>query len=75
MNKKSYTFFVVSNQDGQTKKIVVSAAKVKVVAFIFSIVFLVLTTCLIDYFGLLVQALENKKLKSENAQLLNNSKL
>lgn len=35
-----------------------------------SIVVLVLTTGLIDYFGLLVQALENKKLKAENAQLL-----
>ncbi|MCB0368018.1 MAG: M23 family metallopeptidase [Bdellovibrionales bacterium] len=70
MKRKSYTFFVVSNQEGQTKKIVISAAKVKVVAFILSIVILVLTTGLIDYFGLLVQALENKKLKSENAQLL-----
>lgn len=70
MNKKSYTFFIISNQDGETKKVVVSATKVKIMAFVFSIVFLVLTTGLIDYFGLLVQALENKKLKSENAQLL-----
>ncbi len=70
MNKKSYTFFIISNQDGESKKVVVSATKVKIMAFVFSIVFLVLTTGLIDYFGLLVQALENKKLKSENAQLL-----
>lgn len=70
MNKQSYTLFIVSNQDGETKKVVVSATKVKVVAFIISIVFLILTTGMIDYFGLLFQALENKKLKSENAQLL-----
>lgn len=70
MSKKSYTFFLISNQEGQTRKIVVSSTKVKIIAFIFSTVFLIFATGLIDYFGLLVQALENKKLKSENAQLL-----
>ncbi|MCK6598574.1 MAG: M23 family peptidase, partial [Bdellovibrionaceae bacterium] len=70
MNKKSYTFFIVSNQEGKTRKIVVSVTKAKIIFLMLSIVVLVLTTGLIDYFGLLVQALENKKLKAENAQLL-----
>lgn len=37
---------------------------------IVSVVVLILLTGVIDYFGLLVQAIENRKLKAENAQLL-----
>lgn len=70
MSKKSFTFFVISNSDGQTSKFVLSGTRLKVVALIFSIVVLILLTGIIDYFGLLVQAIENRKLKTENAQLL-----
>ncbi|MBL7543060.1 MAG: M23 family metallopeptidase [Bdellovibrionaceae bacterium] len=70
MSKKSFTFFVVSNTEGQTRKFVLSGTRLKVVALIFSVVMLILLTGIIDYFGLLVQAIENRKLKAENAQLL-----
>lgn len=70
MIKKSYTFFVISNSDGQTNKFVLSGTRLKVVALIGSVVLLILLTGIIDYFGLLVQAIENRKLKAENAQLL-----
>ncbi|OYZ23377.1 MAG: cell wall-binding protein associated metalloendopeptidase [Bdellovibrio sp. 28-41-41] len=70
MNKKSFTFFVISNTDGQTNKFVLSGTRLKMVALIASVVLLILLTGMIDYFGLLVQAIENRKLKAENAQLL-----
>jgi hypothetical protein len=68
--KKSFTFFVISNTDGQTSKFVLSGTRLKIVALIASVVLLILLTGMIDYFGLLVQAIENRKLKAENAQLL-----
>lgn len=70
MSKRSFTFFVVSNTDGQTAKFVLSGTRLKVAALIISVVLLILLTGMIDYFGLLVQAIENRKLKAENAQLL-----
>lgn len=70
MAKKSFTFFVISNTDGQTSKFVLSGTRLKVAALISSVVVLILLTGVIDYFGLLVQAIENRKLKTENAQLL-----
>ncbi len=70
MSKKSFTFFVISNTDGQTNKFVLSGTRLKMVALVASVVLLILLTGIIDYFGLLVQAIENRKLKAENAQLL-----
>ncbi len=70
MSKKSFTFFVISNSDGQSNKFVLSGTRLKVVALISSVVVLILLTGIIDYFGLLVQAIENRRLKTENAQLL-----
>jgi len=70
LGKKSFTFFVISNTDGQTNKFVLSGTRLKMVALIGSVVVLILLTGIIDYFGLLVQAIENRKLKAENAQLL-----
>jgi murein DD-endopeptidase MepM/ murein hydrolase activator NlpD len=70
LSKKSFTFFVISNTDGQTSKFVLSGTRLQMVALIASVVLLILLTGMIDYFGLLVQAIENRKLKAENAQLL-----
>lgn len=70
MGKKSFTFFVISNADGQASKFVLSGTRLKMMALIVSVVVLILLTGVIDYFGLLVQAIENRKLKAENAQLL-----
>lgn len=70
MDKKKVTLFVVSNQTGKTRKIVISAAWLKAVSFISAIVIIIFTAGLVDYFGLLLQAMENKRLKVENSQLI-----
>ncbi len=69
MDKKKVTLFVVSNQTGKTRKVVLSAAWLKALSFISAIVIIIFAAGLVDYFGLLVQVMENKRLKAENAQL------
>lgn len=64
------TLFVVSNQTGKTRKIVLSAAWLKAASFVAAIVLVIVAAGLVDYFGLLLQAMENKRLKTENAQLI-----
>ncbi|HPI41510.1 MAG TPA: M23 family metallopeptidase, partial [Pseudobdellovibrionaceae bacterium] len=59
----------MSNDSGKTRKIVLPLSWVKVSAFIASIFLIILFAGIVDYFGLLIQVLENKKLKFENAQL------
>ncbi len=69
MNKKNYTLFLVSNQAGEAKKIVIPATWLRaggVLAILFATVF---AAGVLDYFGLLVQTVENKRLRAENAQL------
>ncbi len=70
MDSKRVTLFLVSNQSGKTRKIVLSASWLKVSAFICGVVLIIIAAGLVDYLGLLVQAMENKRLKAENAQLL-----
>lgn len=67
---KKITLFLVSNQDGQTRKLVISSVWLKAGAFIGAIAILVLAAGMVDYFGLLMQSLENKRLRAENAQLI-----
>lgn len=70
MEKKKVTLFIVSNQTGKTRKIVLSAAWLKALSFISVVVLVIFAAGLVDYFGLLLQAMENKRLKVENAQLV-----
>lgn len=67
---KKLTIFLVSNQDGTTRKFVISATLMKTATFIGAIAILVFAAGMVDYFGLLVQSLENKRLRIENAQLI-----
>lgn len=69
MEKKQFTFFVVSNDAGQTRKIVVPATLLKTAGLLSAIFLVALSAALVDYLGLLVQTAENKRLKAENAQL------
>lgn len=69
MDKKKVTLFIVSNQTGKTRKLVFSAAWAKALSFISAILIVVFAAGLVDYFGLLLQVMENKRLKAENAQL------
>lgn len=68
-NSKKITFFIVSNQTGKTRKVVLSAAWLKAASFIAAVLIVIVAAGLMDYFGLLLQAMENKRLKVENAQL------
>lgn len=70
MDKKKVTLFIVSNQTGKTRKIVLSAAWLKAISFISAVIVIIFAAGLVDYFGLLLQAMENKRLKVENAQLI-----
>jgi Membrane proteins related to metalloendopeptidases len=70
LDRKKVTLFVVSNQTGKTRKIVLSAAWLKALSFIAAVVIIIFAAGLVDYFGLLLQVMENKRLKAENAQLI-----
>ena len=69
MNRKNITLFMVSNSTGQTTKWVIPATWLKASLFVAAILFLAVVAGSVDYFGLMMQAMENKKLRSENAQL------
>lgn len=69
MDRQKVTLFIVSNKTGKTKKLVLSTAWLKAVGFISGIIVIIFAAGLVDYFGLLVQAMENKRLRVENAQL------
>ena len=60
----------MSNQTGKTRKIMLSAAWLKAASFISAVIIIIFAAGLVDYFGLLLQAMENKRLKAENAQLI-----
>ena len=68
-DKQKITFFIVTNSTGQTRKIVLSKTWVKAGSFISAIVLVAFIAGFIDYVGLLVQSIENKRLKAENTQL------
>lgn len=67
--RKQLTLFLVSNESGQTKKLVVSSSWLKTVTFIGAVLIIAFVAGFVDYFGLMMQAMENKKLRAENAQL------
>jgi murein DD-endopeptidase MepM/ murein hydrolase activator NlpD len=69
LDKKKVTLFIVSNQTGKTRKLVLSAAWLKAASFISAVIIIIFAAGMVDYFGLLLQAMENKRLKAENAQL------
>ncbi len=70
MEKKNLTFLILRHDSGVPRKISVSARHLKLALFAMSFVVFVLVAGFIDYFGLLLQSNENKRLKVENAQLI-----
>lgn len=70
MERKQITLFIVGNQSGKTRKVVLPAAWLKLGFFIVAVAVLAFTAGLVDYFGLLIESLENKRLRAENAQLV-----
>lgn len=70
MERKNFTLFIVSNEKGSTRKIVLPASWVKTGGLIALVLAVTLSAGIVDYLGLLVQTAENKHLKAENAQLI-----
>ena len=68
-NRKTITLYFVTSDDKGTKRIVLPVAYFKFTAFFVGVVVVAFMAGFIDYFGLLAQSLENKKLKIENLNL------
>jgi murein DD-endopeptidase MepM/ murein hydrolase activator NlpD len=68
-HRKQLTLFLVSNETGRTKKLVVPSSWLKTITFIIAVLVVAFVAGFVDYFGLMMQAMENKKLRAENAQL------
>lgn len=69
MKGKKVTFFIVTNERSNPKKIVLSYLGIKLISIGIILFSLLATIGLVDYFGLLVTSTHNKKLKIENIQL------
>ena len=69
MDAKFFTVLLTSNRRGTTKSVTVSAAWLKAGLTLAGIALVMLVAVAIDYFGLLLEQGENKRLKAENEQL------
>lgn len=69
--RKNITLYFVTSNASETKKISLPVAYFKISLFFLGLFVVLLMAGFIDYFGLLAQSLENKKLKLENIELKN----
>lgn len=67
--RKTITIYLYTSDEQKTRRWVIPVTYFKVSLFVTSVVVLIFLTGFIDYFGLLAQSLENKKLKIENLNL------
>ena len=68
MESKQITFFIVGDENKGTKKITLSKKWIKVSIFSGVILTVFLLAFILDYFGLLLESQQIKKLKQENLQ-------
>lgn len=69
MSSKKITFLVMTDRQGVVKRFILSQSWMKTIVTCGVIGFIILTSILVDYVGLLLQEIESKKLKVENRQL------
>lgn len=69
MPRKTYTLLLTTNERGATRKMVMSSARLKAMILLGGLGSLIFLAGVVDYFGLLFQAIENKRLRAENLQL------
>lgn len=69
LEAKQITFFIVGDEQKATKKLVVSKKLLKLSIIASVAVIIILLAFVLDYFGLLLESREIKKLKLENLQL------
>lgn len=67
--RKTISIYLVTSDDRNTKRITFPVAYFKITAFFTAVLVMAFLAGFIDYFGLLAQSLENKKLKIENLNL------
>ncbi|MEI7973877.1 MAG: M23 family metallopeptidase [Bdellovibrio sp.] len=72
MNDKKITLFMMSSESGETQKLTISARRLKIALSVGTLCGVALVALLIDYFGLLIETSENKRLKAENAMMRKN---
>lgn len=72
MNDKKITLFMMSSDSGETRKLTISARRLKIALSVGTLCGVALVALLIDYFGLLIETSENKRLKAENAMMRKN---
>ena len=68
--EKKITFLMMANDSSTNRKIAVSATVLKATGLIAGLVVITMFAAAVDYFGLLAQNAENKRLKAENAALV-----
>ena len=73
--RKTITFYIVGTNASETKKFTLPVAYFKFSLFFAGLIIVSLMAGFIDYFGLIAQSLENKKLKLENIELQNQFKV
>jgi murein DD-endopeptidase MepM/ murein hydrolase activator NlpD len=69
MSSKKITFLIMTDRQGVVKRFILSQSWMKTLVTCGVIGFIILTSILVDYVGLLLQEIESKKLKVENRQL------
>lgn len=69
MKSKTFTIILTSNRKGETRSFTIAASSLKLFSAISIFCVLVIMAASVDYFGLLIESGQNKKLKAENAQL------
>ena len=69
METKSYTCLIASNRHGETIKFTIRSGWIKALGFLAFCLLLLGATATLDYVGLLLQANENRYLRTENTQL------
>jgi murein DD-endopeptidase MepM/ murein hydrolase activator NlpD len=69
MERKNITLYFVDHESGASRKIILSTTALKLALMASGLVVMIFVAGLVDYFGLVLEALENKKLEAENVQL------
>ncbi len=67
--RKTITLYLLTNDEKQSRKITLPLSYFKFGTFILAFAIVTLMAGFIDYFGLLAQSVENRKLKIENVNL------
>lgn len=67
--RKTVTLYFVTNDEKGTRKLTLPVSYFKILIFLSAFIIISLFAGFIDYFGLLAQSIENKKLKIENLNL------